>query len=290
MKKFVSILFILILIPVLSSAITYDEDSFLGTWVQKFKSGISEFRITTIILEENHHAYYSVDFYNDKSPGDIERKVCDWSVSGNILTLSEQGQDIRVLYRLNDYQLSIDQAGVYQLFFDHVPNSEKEYYAAMSDTEPIKEPEPESYVEQESSSVEVIEFSGISDLTYHELVELKNQLNLAMWNSQEWQEVSVPMGTYKIGEDIPAGHWTITPGIDHGYFYVWYFEEPDEFGRPVKPLTRYVYQDLATEDFHAFNEEYIHSVDFDMKEGWYFYTEHTVIFTPYTGKPDLGFK
>lgn len=139
-------------------------------------------------------------------------------------------------------------------------------------------------------SIVMADLPDISNLSYEELVALKDQINLAMWNSQEWQEVSVPFGTYKIGEDIPAGHWTISPGISHGYFYVWYFEEPNEFGRPVKPLTKYVNQALATEDFHAFDEEYIHSVDFDMKEGWYFYTEQTVIFTPYSGKPDLGFK
>lgn len=130
----------------------------------------------------------------------------------------------------------------------------------------------------------------ISGLNYDELVELKNQINLAIWNSQEWQEVTVPPGLWKIGEDIPAGHWTIRLGVEHGFTTVWYFEQPNEMGRPFAPLTKHVYQELATEDFHPFNEEYIHSVDFDMKEGWYLYCENTLIFTPYAGKPDLGFK
>ena len=139
----------------------------------------------------------------------------------------------------------------------------------------------------------IISFADLPDLSglsYDELVQLRDQINLAMWNSEEWQEVTVPPGLWKIGEDIPAGHWSIRLGVKHGYTYVWYFEQPDEFGRPFARMTKYVNQSLATEDFHAFNEEYIHETDFDMKDGWYFYCESTTIFTPYSGKPDLGFK
>lgn len=127
MKKFVSVFLVLLLLPVFSFAITYDEDSFLGVWVQNHKSGISSTRITTIVLQENHRALYSVDNYDYTSPGETEHKVCSWSVSGNTLTLSEHGQEFRTLYRINTYQLSVDQAGAYQLFFDHVPNSEAGY-------------------------------------------------------------------------------------------------------------------------------------------------------------------
>lgn len=130
----------------------------------------------------------------------------------------------------------------------------------------------------------------ISDLSYDELVALRESINLAIWNSQEWQEVTVPPGLWKIGEDIPAGHWTIRLGVNHGYAYVWYFEEPDEFGKPFAQMTKHASRAIATEDWNAFNEEYIHEIDFDMKDGWYFYCENTTVFTPYSGKPDLGFK
>ena len=138
--------------------------------------------------------------------------------------------------------------------------------------------------------VSLADLPDLSGLSYDELVQLRDQINIAIWNSAEWQEVSVPPGLWKIGDDIPAGHWTIRPGINHGYFYVWYFEKPNEFNKPFATLTKHTSQALATEDFHAFDEEYIHSIDFDMQEGWYFYSEHTVIFTPYSGKPELGFK
>ena len=50
----------------------------------------------------------------------------------------------------------------------------------------------------------------LSGLTFEELVQLRDQINLAMWNSQEWQEVTVPQGVWVVGEDIPIAHWTIS--------------------------------------------------------------------------------
>ena len=34
----------------------------------------------------------------------------------------------------------------------------------------------------------------LSGLSYDELVQLRDQINLAIWNSEEWEEVSVPSG------------------------------------------------------------------------------------------------
>ena len=47
----------------------------------------------------------------------------------------------------------------------------------------------------------------LSGMSLAELVDLKEQVTLAMWETEDWQEVTVPQGLYKIGEDIPAGHW-----------------------------------------------------------------------------------
>lgn len=129
----------------------------------------------------------------------------------------------------------------------------------------------------------------ISGLSFDELVELKNNIQLAMWNCEEWQEVEVPAGTWKVGEDIPVGHWAISL-VDHGYTYVWYCEEINELGKPVTWGAKYINKELASTDFKAFDETYSHVIDFDAKEGWYFYFEKAVKFTTYNGKPDLGFK
>ena len=50
----------------------------------------------------------------------------------------------------------------------------------------------------------------ISNLSYDELIQLKDSINIAMWNSQEWQEVTVPIGVWVVGEDIPIAHWSIS--------------------------------------------------------------------------------
>lgn len=129
----------------------------------------------------------------------------------------------------------------------------------------------------------------ISGLSYDELVQLKDQINLAMWNSQEWQEVTVPAGTWKVGEDIPAGHWSISMS-GHGCAVVWYCEKVNELGEPVCYGAKYTHKEVASEDFNAFSEKYSHKIDFELQDGWYMYFTEEVIFTPYSGKPDLGFK
>lgn len=138
-------------------------------------------------------------------------------------------------------------------------------------------------------AVSSADLPDISNLTYDELVQLKDQINLAMWNSEEWQEVNVPAGTWEIGKDIPEGHWSISI-VDHGYTTIWYCEKVDELGKPVCWGAKYIYKEIASEDFKGFNETYNHVIDFDCKDGWFLYFDKEVKFTPYTGKPDLGFK
>ena len=58
--------------------------------------------------------------------------------------------------------------------------------------------------------IALADLPDISGLTYDELVELKNQIDSAIWASDGWQSVTVPTGLYKIGKDIPAGKWHIS--------------------------------------------------------------------------------
>lgn len=50
----------------------------------------------------------------------------------------------------------------------------------------------------------------ISDLSFSELVVLKLKINLAIMQCDEWKQVTVHEGTYIVGEDIPAGDYTVT--------------------------------------------------------------------------------
>lgn len=134
----------------------------------------------------------------------------------------------------------------------------------------------------------------ISGLTYDELVQLKDKINLAMWNSQEWQEVTVPAGAWEIGKDIPEGYWTITipPDLTINVYYC------DKINASrTGPGYGYDYINSFTETMSSkkkkdgswmFPDSPDH-VDLYLTSGWYLFNAGPVIITPYSGKPDLGF-
>lgn len=49
----------------------------------------------------------------------------------------------------------------------------------------------------------------LSGLSFEELVALKSQIDLELFSRDEWQSVEVPQGLYLVGQDIPAGKWTV---------------------------------------------------------------------------------
>lgn len=61
----------------------------------------------------------------------------------------------------------------------------------------------------------------LSGMSFEELQDLQLKLTQAIWESDGWQEVRVPAGVYQVGEEIPAGKWTITKAAeDYAYFRV----------------------------------------------------------------------
>lgn len=132
----------------------------------------------------------------------------------------------------------------------------------------------------------------ISSLSYEELVSLRDSINLAMWNSQEWQEVTVPIGVWTVGEDIPVGHWSISlsPDTSSKWASIQYCDLLDSSGTDAGNMYDckiYAYLNVASPD----NDKYPQKIDIDCKPGTYIIIEHAnVVFTPYSGKPDLGFK
>ena len=137
-----------------------------------------------------------------------------------------------------------------------------------------------------ASYAEDIDLSGMS---YDELVALKGRINLAIWNSQEWQEVEVPAGVWEVGVDIPAGHWVIRP-VPDTFISVVYCDILDEYGKaPGRGWTGWN-GTLTAQDEKSITAHEPREVDLNMKEGMYFINRGSVIFTPFAGKPDLGFK
>lgn len=129
----------------------------------------------------------------------------------------------------------------------------------------------------------------LSGLSYDELVALKDQINLAIWNSEEWQEVEVPYGIWIVGEDIPAGKWTVTAGDGCSQRF--------DIGKTLDPTgtdlgsidtfwrlrsKNYSYYDAA-KDVDQITVELSAGMIIHIDEGY-------VTFTPYAGKQSLGFK
>jgi len=136
-------------------------------------------------------------------------------------------------------------------------------------------------------AISLADLPDISGLTYDELIELKAQITLAMWNSQEWQEVEVPAGVWEIGKDIPEGYWTISirPGR---YTQIFYCEKvlPVEL-RPDHTGQSHTTGIAAPDSVLAY--QCPQSYSYDMKAGCYFICDDAVVFTPYTG-PGFSFK
>ena len=137
------------------------------------------------------------------------------------------------------------------------------------------------------ATAESIDLSGMS---FDELVALKERINLAIWECQEWQEVTVPVGLYIVGEDIPEGTWTIRPATEH--FTV------IKFGDTLKPNGIDIdYSEYYGKGEANSPESRLTSASdpleftFTAKKGTYIQVEFApALFTPFAGKPGLGFK
>lgn len=138
-----------------------------------------------------------------------------------------------------------------------------------------------------AAAADPVDLSGMS---YDDLVALRDQLNLAIWNSREWQEITVPAGIWTVGEDIPAGHWSIRVAGELSFTNVIYFEKLDRASLGPDYNGYYFLRQINTADMAEYGLNGATSLDLNMQAGWYFQCDKSVIFTPYSGKPDLGFK
>lgn len=131
----------------------------------------------------------------------------------------------------------------------------------------------------------------LGSMSYDDLVALKDQINLAMWNSEEWQEVTVPQGTWVVGEDIPEGHWNVK-AVDGTCTYIQICTEIDPTGHdPIRESIVY-YKGIYSPSYPAYMEgSDVVSWDFNVSTGQYIViSDGDAIFMPYSGKPSLGFK
>lgn len=128
----------------------------------------------------------------------------------------------------------------------------------------------------------------LSGLSFDELVALRDQIDLAIWNSEEWQEVTVPQGVWEVGADIPEGKWTIR-ALPELQTKVCWGQELRDGGASVK-WREFC---LVYSPESRFYEEGKHQTSWTIELSLGDYLEigtGSAVFSPYAGKPSLGFK
>lgn len=132
----------------------------------------------------------------------------------------------------------------------------------------------------------------LSGLSFEELIDLRNRINMAMWQCEEWQEVKVPQGTWKVGEDIPAGHWTVKCAPGAYYCEINWGEKLSENKESISWSGRNsVYNKVYNKEKYPNSDEYQYEYSFEVFDGDYIVIDDgSAIFMPYVGKPSFGFK
>lgn len=108
----------------------------------------------------------------------------------------------------------------------------------------------------------------LSGMSYEEMVELRDQLDKAIWASDGWQYVQVPGGDYDVGVDIPAGRWTLVGVDSYSSFEVY-------VSRDLKDNYSY---DALFESLKL-NQHY----NITLEDGQYIVISGTIAFQPYLG-------
>ena len=128
----------------------------------------------------------------------------------------------------------------------------------------------------------------LSGMSFEELIALREQVNQAIWRCDEWQEVTVPMGIWEVGVDIPEGHWTISAA--EGTFARIYWGTDNHGG--VEVSTDLAWERVCSPSYKDYDEASDRvSVDWELKAGQFIEIHKgKAVFSPFTGKPDLGFK
>lgn len=140
---------------------------------------------------------------------------------------------------------------------------------------------------------EVATAVDLSGMSFDELLVLKVEIDKALVKCEEWQEVEVPVGVYTVGEDIPEGHWNISAAPMDWPKVTW-AKRLDATGKSADYsdiLHRANLMGKEHRSYDSYGSEYPPQIDYELKEGQFIIIEDgKVVFTPYTGKPSLGFK
>ncbi len=130
----------------------------------------------------------------------------------------------------------------------------------------------------------------ISNLKYSELIDLRDKLNLAIWNSKQWKGVTVPQGVYQFGVDIPSHHWTIR-AANGAESMVTICYGVDNMGQPDYEKGSVRLESLTNENSFIYNANTDKTMfDQEFEDGMYMIVDlGSVVLSPYSGKPSFDF-
>lgn len=137
--------------------------------------------------------------------------------------------------------------------------------------------------------------TDLSAYSFELLIQIREIIAQELTRRPEWKEVTVPQGTWKVGQDIPAGHWTITASEGNGPWVIvgstleangldvdsWKSSMDGSYYKAELQSPTYIfYQKDKSQPFF----------DIELKEGLFVQIKYaSVVFSPFIGKPTLGF-
>ena len=133
----------------------------------------------------------------------------------------------------------------------------------------------------------------VKAMTDDELIALKDSIDAELKERNGTKTVKVPIGVWTVGEDIPFGHWEITVSDDAVFEFanVVYCSHLDVTGKKPRvgePGGFYFGEQIKLPGSDSIAQ--VEKLDLDLQTKGYIIVEYgDVFFTPYEGKPDLGF-
>lgn len=135
----------------------------------------------------------------------------------------------------------------------------------------------------------------LSALSFDQLVALRQDCQREMMTRDEWQEVIVPQGDYRVGVSIPAGKWVVRCADDYRSSYeasftwiTWGASKPENF---------YIRDSKGRVEIYNPNNQYYEGgpTEFviEVEEGDWVSIKgdyNKAVFSTWMGEPDLGFK
>lgn len=136
----------------------------------------------------------------------------------------------------------------------------------------------------------------LSSLSFADLAALRDQAQLEMMKRDEWQEVTVPQGVYRVGEHIPAGTWTVYCRTGISSLVLW-GDTLSNNGHDIESNHKTGRSDWMRvynpnyKDYKEFYDGSDTSYSFTVRDGeWIVIKGQPVIFTPGAPTPSFSFK